>query len=70
VSSAGTAGQKREGRGADASAGHGGDKVAAGRSSGGRGARGKGQQGRGAGSGKGKGDAWSTPEQEVAPRRS
>jgi hypothetical protein len=46
VSSTGTTGQKREGRGVDAGAGHGGDDVAAGGSSGGHGARGKGQQGR------------------------
>jgi hypothetical protein len=46
VLSAGTAGQKREGREVDASAEHGGDDVAAGGGSGGRGAREIGQQGR------------------------
>jgi hypothetical protein len=52
------------------SMGHGGGEVAAGSSSGGRGARGKGQRGRGTGPGKGESDAWSPPEQEVAPGRS
>jgi hypothetical protein len=47
-----------------------GGEVAAGRSSGGHGARGRGQQRREAGPGKGEGDAWSPPEQEVAPGRS
>jgi hypothetical protein len=46
VSSAGTAGQKREGKEVDAGAEHGGDDVAAGGGSGGRGARETGQQGR------------------------
>jgi hypothetical protein len=46
VSSAGTAGQKREGKEVYVSAEHGGDNVAAGGGSGGRGARETGQQGR------------------------
>jgi hypothetical protein len=69
VPSAGATGQKRKGRGADTSAGHGGDEVAAGRRSGWRGARGKRQRGRKAGPGKGESDAWGLPEQEVAPGR-
>jgi hypothetical protein len=46
VSSAGTAGQKREGKEVDTGEEHGGDDVAAGGGSGGRGARETGQQGR------------------------
>jgi hypothetical protein len=46
VSSAGTAGQKTEGKEVDAGVEHGGDDVAAGGGSGGRGARKTGQQGR------------------------
>jgi hypothetical protein len=46
VSSAGTAGQKREGKGAYAGAEHGGDDVVAGGGSGGHGARETRQQGR------------------------
>jgi hypothetical protein len=66
---AGSARQKREGKRVGAGVEHGGGKLAAGRSFGGRGTRGRGQQGRGAGSGKGEGDAWSPLEQEVAPGR-
>jgi hypothetical protein len=69
VPSAGATGQKRKGRGAGTSGGHGGDEVAAGRRSGWRGARGKGQWGRKAGPGKGESDACGLPEQEVAPGR-
>jgi hypothetical protein len=47
VASAGSAGQKREGKELDASAEHGGDDVAPGGGSGGRGAREIGQQGKG-----------------------
>jgi hypothetical protein len=59
-----------EGRRADAGTRHGSGEVAAGRRSGWRGMRGKGQQGREAGPRKGETDAWSVPEQEVAPGRS
>jgi hypothetical protein len=67
VLSAGATGQKRKGRGAVMSKGHGGNEVAAGRCSGWRGARGKGQRGRKVGPGKRESDAWGLPEQEVAP---
>jgi hypothetical protein len=70
VRSVGATGQKREGRRADVGTGHGGGEVAAERRPGWRGVRGKGQQGREAGPRKGETDAWSLPEQEVAPGRS
>jgi hypothetical protein len=54
VLSAGTAGQKREGREVDAGAEHGGDDVAAGGGSGCRGTRETGQQGRETGPGQGR----------------
>jgi hypothetical protein len=69
VLSAGAAGQKRQGREVDAGAEHGGDDVAAGEGSGGRGAHEPGQQGRETGSGQGESDAWRPPKQEVERQR-